>query len=78
MFQRCRAGLGHKDGGTLAMKTYGHLRREHSVAQALKVSFAPVATKQAEVIPFPAMAWKRGSCFERFQTSLNETGALVP
>jgi len=33
--------LGHKDGGVLAMKTYGHLRREHSVAQAQKVSFAP-------------------------------------
>lgn len=35
--------LGHKDGGALAMKTYGHLRREHSIAQALKVSFAPAA-----------------------------------
>jgi integrase len=44
--------LGHKDGGALAMKTYGHLRREHSIAQAQKVSFAPVATKQADVIPF--------------------------
>lgn len=33
--------LGHKDGGVLAMKTYGHLRREHSQAQALKVSFRP-------------------------------------
>ena len=33
--------LGHKDGGALAMRTYGHLRREHSVAQAQKVSFAP-------------------------------------
>lgn len=32
--------LGHKDGGALAMKTYGHLRREHSQAQAQKVSFA--------------------------------------
>ena len=37
--------LGHKDGGALAMKTYGHLRREHSIAQAQRVSFAPVATK---------------------------------
>jgi integrase len=46
--------LGHKDGGALLMKTYGHLRREHSQAQAAKVSFAPVATKQADVIPFPA------------------------
>jgi hypothetical protein len=35
------------------MKTYGHLRREHSQAQAAKVSFAPVATKQADVIQFP-------------------------
>jgi integrase len=32
--------LGHKDGGALAMKTYGHLRREHSAAQAQKVKFA--------------------------------------
>ena len=48
--------LGHKDGGALAMKTYGHLRREHSAAQALRVSFAPTTTKQADVIPFPATA----------------------
>ncbi len=46
--------LGHKDGGALAMKTYGHLRREHSIAQAARVSFAPVETKQPDVIPFPA------------------------
>lgn len=31
--------LGHSDGGTLAMRTYGHLRQEHSQAQASKVSF---------------------------------------
>jgi integrase len=31
--------LGHKDGGVLAMKTYGHLRDEHSLAQARKVTF---------------------------------------
>jgi integrase len=48
--------LGHKDGGALAMKTYGHLRREHSIAQAQRVTFAPVTTRQAEVIPFPARA----------------------
>jgi integrase len=46
--------LGHKDGGALAMKTYGHLRREHSLAQARRVSFAPAVTEQAEVIAFPA------------------------
>jgi hypothetical protein len=32
-------GLGHKDGGALAMKTYGHLRNEHSQAIAQKVKF---------------------------------------
>jgi integrase len=48
--------LGHKDGGALAMKTYGHLRREHSIAQALRVTFTPASTKQAYVIPFPAKA----------------------
>lgn len=32
--------LGHKDGGVLAMKIYGHLRNEHSLAAARKVSFA--------------------------------------
>jgi len=44
--------LGHRDGGALLMKTYGHLRREHSQAQAQKVSFSPTATKAADVIPF--------------------------
>jgi integrase len=48
--------LGHKDGGALAMKTYGHLRREHSIAAAQKVSFAPLITKQADVIQFSATA----------------------
>ena len=48
--------LGHKDGGALAMKTYGHLRREHSIAQAQRVTFTPVETKQADVIAFPAKA----------------------
>ena len=48
--------LGHKDGGALAMKTYGHLRREHSIAQAQRVTFTPVAMKRADVIAFPATA----------------------
>jgi integrase len=46
--------LGHKDGGALAMKTYGHLRREHSIAQAKRVSFAPATQMQAEIVQFPA------------------------
>ena len=32
--------LGHKDGGALAMKVYGHLRNEHSIAAAARVDFS--------------------------------------
>ena len=48
--------LGHKDGGVLAMRTYGHLRREHSIAQAKQVSFAAGPAQEADVIQFPAIA----------------------
>jgi integrase len=41
--------LGHRDGGALAMKVYGHLRDQHSTAMAKKVSFAKVAV--GNVIP---------------------------
>ncbi len=37
--------LGHSDGGVLAMKTYGHVRDEHSAAMAQKVTFG--AQKEA-------------------------------
>jgi integrase len=36
--------LGHKDGGALAMKTYGHLRDQHSSDMAQKVSFSDDAS----------------------------------
>lgn len=39
--------LGHKDGGALAMKTYGHLRDEHSMQAAKRVSFAAPAAAQS-------------------------------
>ena len=32
--------LGHKDGGALALKVYGHLRDQHSVDMAGKVTFS--------------------------------------
>lgn len=39
--------LGHKDGGALAMKVYGHLRDEHSNRMAQRVSFsAPSDSKE--------------------------------
>jgi integrase len=37
--------LGHSDGGALAMKTYGHLRREHSTAMAQRVTFGNPTTR---------------------------------
>lgn len=39
--------LGHKDGGALAMKTYGHLRDEHSTSMAQKVVFRNAPTTNA-------------------------------
>jgi len=43
--------LGHQDGGALAMKTYGHLRKEHSQAQAAKVDFLPKQKTQPQESP---------------------------
>jgi integrase len=40
--------LGHKDGGALAMKVYGHLRDQHSVAMAQKVSFNKQSTSETK------------------------------
>jgi integrase len=45
--------LGHKDGGGLAMKVYGHLRREHSAAQAQRVRFA--SPSRENIIPISAV-----------------------
>jgi len=43
--------LGHKDGGALAMKTYGHLRDQHSANMAQKVTFAEA---EPEIAPQPS------------------------
>ena len=43
--------LGHKDGGALAMKTYGHLRDEHSVNMAKKVTFGTTPQLGPSIIP---------------------------
>lgn len=41
--------LGHRDGGALAMRVYGHLRDQHSSEMAQKVTFKKVAEKEAKV-----------------------------
>ena len=48
--------LGHKDGGALAMKVYGHLRQEHSALQAQRVHFAAVGAPEPNVVEFAASA----------------------
>jgi integrase len=54
--------LGHKDGGALAMKTHGHLRREHSIAQAQRVSFAPSRQGRPMLFRLPQThRWKQRS-----------------
>jgi len=57
--------LGHSDGGALAMKTYGHLRREHSQLMASRVTVKFGASPEPSIIrqltePEPATvtAWK--------------------
>jgi hypothetical protein len=40
--------LGHKDGGALAMKVYGHLRDSHSTAMAQKVACLKVSKVSAQ------------------------------
>lgn len=49
--------LGHKDGGALAMKVYGHLRNDHSKVMAQKVSFG--MTKAPQPTP-PSADSKQG------------------
>lgn len=44
--------LGHKDGGALAMKRYGHLRQEHSFAMIKRVSFE----KPTNIVALPKPA----------------------
>ena len=43
--------LGHKDGGVLAMQTYGHLRDKHSANMAEKVIFGEVAAAETVSLP---------------------------
>jgi integrase len=43
--------LGHKDGGALAMKVYGHLRDQHSVNMAQRVTFNRVDTSNVITLP---------------------------
>jgi integrase len=46
-FMTIAAWVGHRDGGVLIGKVYGHLANEHRKAMASKVNFGPVALESA-------------------------------
>jgi len=48
--------LGHKDGGILVARTYGHLRDEHSAAMAKRMTFSAATVEPANVISMTAAA----------------------
>jgi hypothetical protein len=50
--------LGHKDGGALAMKRYGHLRQEHSFAMIKRVNFEQTSKE----VPQPEPKPEEGTC----------------
>ncbi|MFZ0708729.1 MAG: site-specific integrase [Terrimicrobiaceae bacterium] len=45
--------LGHRDGGALAMRVYGHLRDEHAQAAMAKVTYREETT--SNIIPMPGV-----------------------
>ena len=52
--------LGHKDGGALAMKTYGHLRDLHSTTMAQKVIFSDPVASNVIALQLPQASLKNG------------------
>ena len=48
--------LGHKDGGALAMRTYGHLRDEHAQKVMARVSYSDQAIPN--LVPMAAASGK--------------------
>src|ERR1041385_3250571 len=63
--------LGHVDGGALAMRTYGHLRREHSAAMAQRVTFESIAASNVLPIINTAHEGSAGAGCRRIQNPLS-------
>lgn len=55
-FKTIAGWLGHKDGGLLVAKTYGHLRDEHSAAMAKRMTFDAMAAEPENVVKINARA----------------------
>lgn len=49
-FKAIAGWLGHKDGGLLVAKTYGHLRDEHSAAMAKRMNWGASTAEPANVV----------------------------
>ncbi len=65
--------LGHKDGGVLAMKTYGHLRQEHAKAAVLKIKFGVTNLRMAKdkiIVLLAAIVFVMYCCFEKGRESM--------
>jgi len=59
-FKAIAGWLGHKDGGLLVARTYGHLRDEHSAAMALRMTFGmKEAQNVAAGVKVPKIAGER-------------------
>lgn len=50
--------VGHKDGGVLVAKTYGHVRDEPSFEMAKRMTFSATSAEAApaNIVSFPAVA----------------------
>jgi len=57
--------LGHSDGGALAMRVYGHLRREHSFEQVKRVVF-----ESSETVPSGKPAVESGGSGDAYAFSI--------
>jgi len=60
--------LGHKDGGALAMKVYGHLRNQHSASMAKLVKFGP---GEHRIIPLRVVKAHHPDCPEELNIARN-------
>jgi hypothetical protein len=68
IFRPFRRWLGHKDGGALAMKVYGHLRDQHSVNMAQRVSFDETSPSNVvDMIPEKALDMSEGGIPRRIK-----------
>jgi len=55
-FKVIAAWLGHDDGGILVAKTYGHLRQEHSMQMATKMTFSATENPASNIVDITAKA----------------------